>query len=83
MQGRVCGVMALGSERPRTSWDANFHLALKLLGASYATGLDRLRYDQHLATLEERNDLALYSANDGLWDFNAETNTTYFSPRVK
>jgi diguanylate cyclase (GGDEF)-like protein/PAS domain S-box-containing protein len=81
MQGRVCGVMALGSERSRASWDANFHLALKLLGASYATGLDRLRYDQHLATLEERNDLALYSANDGLWDFNAETNTTYFSPR--
>jgi diguanylate cyclase (GGDEF)-like protein/PAS domain S-box-containing protein len=80
-QGRVCGVMALCGSQPRSGWDASLHLALKLLGASYATGLERLRHERHLANLEERNDLALYSANDGLWDYDAITKATYFSPR--
>jgi diguanylate cyclase (GGDEF)-like protein/PAS domain S-box-containing protein len=81
VQDRVCGFMALCCARTQTSWDANAHLALKLLGTSYATGLQRLHFERHLANLEERNDLALYSANDGLWDFDAVTGTTYFSPR--
>ncbi|HYM36087.1 MAG TPA: PAS domain S-box protein, partial [Steroidobacteraceae bacterium] len=83
VQGRVCGFMALCATNPRETWEANLHLALKLLGASYASGLQRQSFERHLANLEERNDLALYSANDGLWDFNTETNTTYFSPRWK
>jgi diguanylate cyclase (GGDEF)-like protein/PAS domain S-box-containing protein len=81
VKGRVCGFMALCATRPRESWEANLHLALKLLGASYASGLERLSFERHLSNLEERNDLALYSANDGLWDFDAEKNITYFSPR--
>ena len=54
---------------------------LKLVGASFATGLDRLRAARHLNKLEERNSLSLSSANDGLWDFDVEHNTVYFSPR--
>jgi diguanylate cyclase (GGDEF)-like protein/PAS domain S-box-containing protein len=81
VQDRVCGIMALCAAHPRQSWDTHLHLALKLLGTSYATGLERANYAQHLSNLEERNDLALFSANDGLWDFDAESNTTYFSPR--
>jgi diguanylate cyclase (GGDEF)-like protein/PAS domain S-box-containing protein len=80
-EGRVCGLMALCSSRPRESWDANLHLALKLLGASYTAGLELTSYRQHLDDLRERNDLALYSANDGLWDYDANTKTAYFSPR--
>jgi diguanylate cyclase (GGDEF)-like protein/PAS domain S-box-containing protein len=81
IQGRVCGFMAFCAARPRAHWDANLHLALKLLGTSYATGIERVNFERHLSNLQERNDLALYSANDGLWDFDAETNITYFSPR--
>jgi len=81
VQGRVCGIMALCAAHPRPFWDANLHLALKLLGTSYATGLERASFERHLSNLQERNELALFSANDGLWDFDAETNTTYFSPR--
>ncbi len=83
IQDRVCGFMAICAARPRESWDANLHLMLKLIGTSYATGLDRLRFQDQVATLQERNDLALDSANDGLWDFDVETNTVYFSPRWK
>jgi PAS domain S-box-containing protein len=81
VKDRVCGFMAVCATHPRETWDANLHLALKLLGASYASGLERQSFERHLSNLEERNDLALHSANDGLWDFDAEKNTTYFSPR--
>src|SRR5690349_1230648 len=43
IQGRVQGFIALCSTLPRDSWDANLHLMLKLLGASYTTGIERLR----------------------------------------
>ena len=83
MQDRVSGFMALGSLRPRDTWDVSLHLMLKLIGTSYATGLDRIRFQDQVTTLQERTDLSLESANDGLWDFDVETNTVYFSPRWK
>jgi diguanylate cyclase (GGDEF)-like protein/PAS domain S-box-containing protein len=82
-QGRTNGFIALCSTLPRDSWDANLHLMLKLLGSSYATGIERVRYQRHLKQIEERDALALYGANDGLWDFDLDRKTTYFSPRWK
>ncbi|HKU36737.1 MAG TPA: PAS domain S-box protein [Polyangiales bacterium] len=82
-QGRTSGFIALCSTLPRDSWDANLHLMLKLLGSSYATGIERVRYQRHLKQIEERDSLALYGANDGLWDFDLDRKTTYFSPRWK
>ncbi|HKQ15065.1 MAG TPA: EAL domain-containing protein [Steroidobacteraceae bacterium] len=82
-QGRTSGFIALCSTLPRDSWDANLHLMLKLLGSSYATGIERVRYQRHLKQLEERDALALHGANDGLWDFDLDRKTTYFSPRWK
>ena len=81
LNDRVCGFMALCSSQPRDGWDANLHLLLKLVGASFATGLERLRVQRHLGRLEERNALSLPTANDGMWDFDVENNTVYFSPR--
>ncbi len=82
-QGRTSGFIALCSTLPRDSWDANLHLMLKLLGSSYATGIERVRYQRHLKQIEERDALALYGSNDGLWDFDLDRKTTYFSPRWK
>ena len=82
LENRVCGFIALLSSQPRREgWDANLHLMLKLIGSSFATGLERLRVQRYLAKIEERNALSLPSANDGLWDFDVENNTVYFSPR--
>jgi diguanylate cyclase (GGDEF)-like protein/PAS domain S-box-containing protein len=83
IQGRVLGLIALCSTLPRDSWDANLHLMLKLLGSSYATGVERQRYRRHIEEIEERNELALHGANDGLWDIDLDQQTTYFSPRWK
>jgi diguanylate cyclase (GGDEF)-like protein/PAS domain S-box-containing protein len=83
LQGRIGGFMAMCSSRPRESWNANLHLTLKLLGVSFASGLERLRYRAELADAQARNELALYGANDGLWEVNFETDQRYFSPRWK
>ncbi|MBB6091356.1 diguanylate cyclase (GGDEF)-like protein/PAS domain S-box-containing protein [Povalibacter uvarum] len=81
--GRITGFIAMCSTRPRESWDANLHLALKLLASSYASGLERKQFRSQFDDLEERSELALHGANDGLWDFDLEKTTTYFSPRWK
>jgi diguanylate cyclase (GGDEF)-like protein/PAS domain S-box-containing protein len=79
----VSGFIALCSTLPRESWDANLHLMLKLLGSSYVSGIERLRYRRQFEQIEERNELALYGANDGLWDFDLDRRTAYFAPRWK
>jgi diguanylate cyclase (GGDEF)-like protein/PAS domain S-box-containing protein len=83
LNDRVLGFMALCSGQPRDGWDANLHLLLKLVGSSFASGLERLRVQRYLEKMEERNALSLPSANDGLWDFDIERNSVYFSPRWK
>src|SRR5215510_8444387 len=83
VEGKVCGFLGLCSVQPREAWDVNLHLLLKLIGTSFATGLERLRARKHLRSLEERNELAMHTGNDGLWDFDAESNRVYFSPRWK
>ncbi len=81
--GEVAGFMALCSSRPRETWDASLHLMLKLLGSSYAAGLERLQYRRDFADLQVRNELALHGATDGLWDFDLATHTVHYSARWK
>jgi diguanylate cyclase (GGDEF)-like protein/PAS domain S-box-containing protein len=83
VRGKIAGFMALCSMEPRDSWDANLHLMLKLLGSSYSSGLERSHYKAQFAELQERGELALHGANDGIWDFDLERQVFYFSPRWK
>src|SRR5271167_2142644 len=83
IKGKAAGVLGIGSARPRDNSDVQLHLLMKLVGSSLATGLERIEIQCHLEDLEERNELALYSANDGLWDFDTLNNRVYYSPRWK
>jgi diguanylate cyclase (GGDEF)-like protein/PAS domain S-box-containing protein len=82
-RGKAAGLLGIATARPRENWEVQLHLLMKLLGSSLATGLERIAIQQQLADLEERNELALYSANDGLWDFDTLNNRVYLSPRWK
>ncbi len=83
IEGRPAGLLGIAGARPRENWEVQLHLLMKLVGSSLATGLERIEIQGHLRDLEERNELALYSANDGLWDFDTLNNRVYLSPRWK
>ena len=83
VQGRPAAILGFANSIPRGAWDVNLQLLLKLVGTSLATGLERIRIETRLAKLEERVALSQAAANDGLWDFDVESNEVYFSPRWK
>ncbi|HEX2585140.1 MAG TPA: PAS domain S-box protein, partial [Steroidobacteraceae bacterium] len=80
---KIVGIMLIASARPRSSWEMDAHLVLKLISANYSAGLERQRLNSEFAYLQLRNELAMKSAHDGLWDLDFERNTLYLSPRWK
>ena len=83
IKGRSAGLLGIANAQPRDNWDVQQHLLMKLVGSSLSTGLERIEIQRHLEDLEERNELAIHSANDGLWDFDTLNNRVYLSPRWK
>src|SRR5882762_1613108 len=81
VQGKPSGFLGLAHAMPRGAWDVNLQLLMKLIGTSLATGLERIRIEARLTKLEERTNLFQAAANDGMWDFDVESNEVYFSPR--
>ncbi|HUD96563.1 MAG TPA: EAL domain-containing protein [Woeseiaceae bacterium] len=83
VRGQLAGFLALANSRPVDRWDANLHLLMKLIGASLASGLERMRVLHLLEDLEERNRLISMTANDGIWDFDGQTKRIELSRRWK
>src|SRR5256885_7711488 len=77
VQGKPAGFLGLAHALPRGAWDVNLQLLMKLIGTSLATGLERIRTEARLATLEERTNLFQAAANDGMGDFDVESNEGY------
>ena len=83
VQGELAGFLALANERAVDNWDANLHLLLKLVGASLAAGLERLRDRGVLDEIQQRDALVAETANDGIWDFDGESKRINLSRRWK
>jgi diguanylate cyclase (GGDEF)-like protein/PAS domain S-box-containing protein len=81
IRGRLGGMLGIWSAAPNPEWSADLHLAVKLLGASCASGLERIELQEDLADVQERDRLVTNTANDGLWDYDVRENSMYFSPR--
>lgn len=79
--GGRSGFLGIWSSATRDKSEADLHLALKLAGASAATGLERIALREELAIVQERDHLVTNTANDGLWDYDVKTNVIFFSPR--
>jgi diguanylate cyclase (GGDEF)-like protein/PAS domain S-box-containing protein len=77
----LSGILGVMSAVPEPEWAADMQLALKLLGVSCASGLERIRLREDLFLVRERDELVTNTANDGLWDYDYRANRTYFSPR--
>jgi len=83
IRDEVAGFLALANEHPVENWDANLHLLMKLIGASLASGLERMRTIDLIESMEERNSLIDLTANDGIWDFDGRTKRIQLSRRWK
>jgi diguanylate cyclase (GGDEF)-like protein/PAS domain S-box-containing protein len=81
IRDRLGGLLGVCSSVPNPDWTADLHLALKLVGVSCASGLERIRLQEDLFTVQERDRLVTNTANDGLWDYDVRDNSMYFSPR--
>jgi len=81
--GEQAGLLGLFSSQPVTSFSADQQLLLKLVGASLAAGLERLRTSALLADIAERDSLMRHTANDGVWDFDPVNGRVSYSRRWK
>ncbi len=83
VHNEIAGFLALANEKAVDSWDANLHLLLKLVGASLASGMERISDHHVLEELHQRNELIAATANDGIWDFDGDTKRINLSRRWK
>lgn len=83
VRGRPYGFLGLAVGAPCDTWEVSFHLLLKLVGSSLGAGLERVALAGELEHLEARNALALPCSHEGVWDYDAATKTTWFSPQWK
>jgi diguanylate cyclase (GGDEF)-like protein/PAS domain S-box-containing protein len=83
VEDEIAGFLGIANELAVESWDANLHLLMKLFGSSLASGLERVRGKLILEEFEERNALIATTANDGIWDFDAEAKHINLSRRWK
>jgi len=76
---RTDGREGVANAQGQVSYDASGNPA-RMLG-TFQDVSKRKQIEERLRTSEERFSLAMAGANDGLWDWNLETDEVYYSPR--
>jgi len=82
-RGRKSGFLGLCYGQSQESMDVDHQLLMKLLGTSFASGLERLWSNREIEDAAERRTLVTLTANDGLWDYDAINNAIEYSPQWK
>ncbi len=80
LSGQVVGFLAQISETDKT-WNADEILLMRRAGELVAISHSRKNAEEALRTSEERYQLAMEAASDGLWDWDLASNRIYYSAR--
>ena len=81
--GKVVGGLGLINVPDRLTVYIDEMDLLRRIGELIATARDRQEAVDALSASEERYQLAMDAASDGLWDWNVVTDSMYFSPRYQ
>lgn len=82
LRQRVLGVLDVQHDELNVLNEENIEL-LQSIANQVAIALQNARQLQQISASQERFDLAVEGANEGIWDWDIPANVVYFSPRWK
>ncbi len=83
LNGSAIGFLGLDAVKAKKKWSPEDQAILRLVGEVFTNAIDRKWAEEELHESEMRWQFALEGAEDGVWDWNAETDTVFFSKRWK